>query len=118
MKKVLLIILLVVVVIVIIAGIFICTQKDKIAKFAIQKSMQVVQAQMISNLPATIPADSAKAVLNQFSEKLQSGQISEEEISGIAHDFQSSFQDKELDSTEVKMLYSKIQTLLQQQQAQ
>jgi competence protein ComGC len=118
MKKVLLIVLLVVVILVVIAGIFICTQKEKIAKFAIEKSMEVVQAQMVSNLPQTIPADSAKAVLNEFSQKLQSGEISEEEISTIAHDFQTSFQDKELDSTEVKDLFEKIQKLLQEQPQQ
>ena len=104
MKRFLLIVLVVFILIVIVGGVFICSQKDKIANYAIEKTMAAAKSQIMGNLPENIEADSARVVIDSVMTQLQRGKIDQTQVQYLASNFQTAFNDGKLDSSEVVRL--------------
>ena len=112
MKKFLLIVLVVFLVI-IIAGVIICSlNKEKLANYAVEKSMEVAKIKVMENLPEGVSADSAGMLMDRVVEKIKSGEIDKTQMQYLVSNIQTSFSDSELDSAETVKLLETIQKML------
>ncbi len=113
MKKVLLIVLVVILVLIIAGGIFICTQKNKLASFALGKTMDMVEGQLITTLPDSVSSDSVRAVLDRMKTKLQNKELSEAQLQSFGNQLKSAFSDQQIDSLEARQLYDQLKEMSQ-----
>ncbi len=113
MKKVLITILIIVAILIVIAAVFICSQKEKLASMAMEKTMTAAKSAMMQNMPESVPADSAAKIIDAVTAKIKNGELGQEDLQVLATDFQAAFQDQKIDSTEVVMLLNTMNQLAQ-----
>ncbi|MBN1541553.1 hypothetical protein JW992_05365 [candidate division KSB1 bacterium] len=113
MKKFLLILLIVVLVIIIALAVICSLNKQKIANYAVEKSMEMAKTQVMANLPQSVPADSAKILMDGITAKIKSGELDKEEVQHLVSNIQQAFSDGELDSTETVKLLDTIEKILE-----
>ncbi len=111
MKKVLLIVLVVILVLIIAGGIFICTQRDKIASFALVKTVEMVEGQLATSLPDSVSSDSVRVVLDRIKTKLQNKELSEAQLQTFGNQLQAAFSDQKIDSLEARQLYDQLKEM-------
>ncbi|MBD3377359.1 hypothetical protein GF406_20190 [candidate division KSB1 bacterium] len=111
MKKVLLIVLIVILVLIIAGGIFICSQKDKLASFALGKTMDMVEGQLVTSLPDSVSSDSVRVVLDRVKTKLQDNELSEAQLQTFGNQLQAAFSDQKIDSLEARQLYDQLKKM-------
>ena len=111
MKKFLLIVLILFILIVVIGGLFICTQKDKLAGYAIEKILDARKSEIVASLPASVKSDSARVILDGVLEKVKTGEIDKLELQLLATNFQQILADNKIDSTEAEKLLQTLQDI-------
>jgi MoaA/NifB/PqqE/SkfB family radical SAM enzyme len=113
--KIALIIVGILVVIAIIAGYFICTNIEKIAKFAITKSIDAFEVKIMDNLPDGYDEAEVKEVFENARRAFKEGKLSGEEtgmkVQEISMTFQHAFDDDELTTEELDELLQQIREL-------
>lgn len=113
--KIALIIVGALVVIAIIAGYFVCTNIDKIAKFAIMKSIEVFEVKIMENLPDGYDEAEVKEVFENAGKAFEEGTLSGEKagmkVQEINMTFQQAFDDDELTTEELDELLQQIREL-------
>gem|GEM_PF-2386955 len=113
--KIALIIVGILVVIAIIAGYFVCTNLDKIAKFAVMKSIDAFEVKIMDDLPDGYDEAEVKHVFENARKAFEEGKLSGEEtgmkVQEISLTFQQAFDDDELTTEELDELLQQIREL-------
>ena len=107
MKKFLLIIGIILVIL-IIAGIIYC---PKMVNFAIEKGLDAIKNPVVASLPDSTSKAEAELLFDETLIKLKEGDIEKQKLQGLMATFQNSFEDKKLDSLEVKEIMDELKKL-------
>lgn len=111
MKKVFLIILIVVVVVIAAVIIYVAANKDKMMNTVMEKSIEMMAPAVTENVPEGIEPDSVKTVFDGALTAIRSGAVDQEQKKDLLMTFQSSMEDKQLDSAEVVLILDKLNGL-------
>jgi hypothetical protein len=117
MKRILLLIAGITGLAILIGGTWLYFNRDRIANFAMDRALKMVEGRVIAELPAGISADSIKTEFEALHKLLQSGSVSIDEIKTLATDYQEKMKDERLDSAEVKKLVADVKELLSRHKA-
>jgi hypothetical protein len=113
--KIALIIVGILVVIAIIAGYFVCTNIDKIAKFAVVKTIDAFEVKIMESLPDGYDEDEVKNVFENARKAFEEGKLSGEKagmkVQEISMTFQQAFDDDELTTEELDEVLEQIKKL-------
>ena len=113
--KIALIILGVLVVIAIIAGYFVCTNIDKIAKYAVVKTIDAFEVKIMESLPDGYDEAEVKEVFENARKAFEEGKIDGEKaglkVQEISMTFQQAIEDEELTTEELDELLQQIREL-------
>ncbi|HNR69081.1 MAG TPA: hypothetical protein PKN04_15490 [bacterium] len=111
MKKFFLILLLLILIVVIALVVICALNPQKVANYAVEKSMAMAKTAVIENLPQGVSADSAAMIMDEMTAKIKAGEVSQSELQYLANTIQQVFSDNELDSTEAVQLLDKIKEI-------
>lgn len=113
--KIALIILGVLFVIVVIAGYFVCTNMEKIAKYAVTKSIDAFEAKIMENLPDGYDESEVEDVFDDARRAFEEGEIDGErlgkEVQRVSLTVQDAFEDDELTTEELDEILKQIREL-------
>jgi hypothetical protein len=113
--KIALIIVGILVVIAIIAGYFVCANIDKIAKFAVMKTIDAFEVKIMDNLPDGYDEAEVEQVFENARKAFDEGKLSGEKtgmkVQEISMIFQQAFDDDELTTEELDELLQQIREL-------
>jgi len=105
----------VILIIVIIGGILICTNIEKIGKYALNKGIDVFEGQIIDNLPEDYDVERVERAFEEFRHAIEEGKIKGEragtEIQALTTKIQSALADDELTTEEVDEIIKRIEDL-------
>ena len=101
MKKFFLILGIVVLVVIIFAVVFICVKKDQLMLTAVEQ----MQSTVVSRLPADAPQDSLETVFTKAMANMKNKKVSPQKIQNLLLLYQSSLQDKAIDSLEADNIF-------------
>lgn len=103
--KIALIILGILFVIVVVAGYFVCTNMEKIAKYAVTKSLDAFETKIMENLPEGYDESEVEEVFDDVRGAFDRGELSGEQlgtdIQRISVSVQDAFEDDELTTEEL-----------------
>jgi len=111
MKKFFLFLGILILAVVLIGGVYVYLNKDRLAGMAMEKSVSTMENVVLKNLPSSVSPDSARSIFAHSLEKIKAGQADNQEMQKLALMFQSSYNDKTLDSLEVVNLLSEMDKL-------
>jgi hypothetical protein len=117
MKRILLIIAAVVALGILVGGTWLYFNRDRIANFAMDRALKMVEGRVVAELPAGISADSIRTEFDALHRLLQSGSVSIDEIKTLAKEYQDKMKDERLDSVEVRQLVADVKQLLARHRA-
>lgn len=111
MKKGALIAVAVILGIILIAGIYICSNKDKLAGMVVEKSFVVMENAVVKHLPQGASQDSVRTMFKNIVDKIKTQKVDKQELKTFVLTFQAAFRDQKLDSTEVNRLLEGLKRL-------
>ncbi|MEW6511972.1 MAG: hypothetical protein AB1428_13555 [Bacteroidota bacterium] len=111
MKRILLIVAAVVGVVVLAGAVILYANKDRIAGYAIDRTLAAVETQITRHVPDAAERDSVKAEFSLLHKRLQEGKVSVSEVRDFAALFYMSTKDETLDSAEVGKLMERLHRL-------
>ena len=98
--------------IVVLAGaVLLYANRERIARFAIERTLQTVETQVTKQLTEPAALDSVRSDFAALHRRLQEGTVSAAEVRDFAGLFYTSTRDDRLDSAEVRSLLEKLHTL-------
>lgn len=112
MKKGCIILIIIAAVILIGAGLL-WINKDKIIRFAMEKSFEAMEKAVVTNLPVSVSQDSVRVLFSRTMDKIKSREIKGEDLRDLLMTFQSGMSDRSLDSLEVADILKGIKEIAQ-----
>jgi hypothetical protein len=113
--KIVLIILGILFIIVVIAGYFVCTNMEKIAKFAVTKTIGAFEAKILDNLPEGYDEAEVTETFDDARKAFEEGRVSGDragrKVQEISMTFQDAFDDDSLTTEELDELLEQIREL-------
>jgi len=114
MKKFLIIAGIVILVIIIGGGIYVYINKDNLANMAMEQGMKAIEQVTLDNLTDNYQKEDVKTIISDAKVKLKEKGFSSPELQSLMLTFQKSFEDKQLDSLEVKTLVDKFKEIAEE----
>ena len=111
MKKILLIVAAVVGVVVLAGAVILFANKDRIAGYAMDRTLASIETQITRHVPDAAKRDSVKAEFSLLHKRLQEGTVGVSEVRDFAALFYTSAKDEQLDSAEVWKLVKRLHHL-------
>lgn len=111
MKKALLIVVVAIVVVILGLMALFSLKGDKLAAFAIEKSIPYVQTTVMKNLPQDVSAEEVKTYFTKLTDKIKSGKYDKAEAQQLLLTFKKSMENKKIDSEEVKKMIESVKKL-------
>lgn len=105
----------VVLLIILIAGVFICTNIEKIGKFAMNKGLDVFEEEVMANLPEDYNADRVESAFDKARRAIEEGKLRSEEagteIQSLSNTVRNAMDDDKLTAEEVDEIVRRLEEL-------
>ena len=103
----------VIAVIVIALGIVCYIYQDQLVEWGMEKSLEMISAEMKANLPDGITEDGIDETINRFKQMIKDKKIETTEIQALPVKIQKVMEDKKLDTTEVREIYEDLKVIVE-----